>query len=140
MAKTKLTPALQAEFCAALASGLVYDGACDLVGINRATFYRWTTDRPDMPQAHRDFCDAIKEARAKRDEKYVRVIREAAESGTWQAAAWFLERTNRAAYGRNETVELTGKDGGPVVQHVTGDAAREKVTAIISDLASRRAA
>jgi hypothetical protein len=67
------------------------------------------------------------------------VIEDAAAGGTWQAAAWFLERTNRKDYGRNESVEITGKDGGPVKSQVVGDDQREQVTALIDELAAKRA-
>lgn len=139
MARTKLTPQLQQQFCEALHSGLTYNGACDLVGLGRTTFYRWMDEDESTTQAQRDFRDAVKEARSKRDQKYVRVIEDAAANGTWQAAAWFLERTNRSEYGRNESVEITGKDGGPVKQQVVGDQERAEVTALIDELAARRA-
>ena len=144
MARTKLTDQLQADFCQALHDGLTFNGACDLVGIAPQTFHEWIArgegkhERPQTPQ-FAAFADAVKEARAVRDRRYVKVIEDAALNGTWQAAAWFLERTNRKEYGRNESVEITGKDGGPVEQRVTGDAKREQVTALIDELAARRA-
>ncbi len=125
MAKNKLTPEITKQFCDAIASGLTYTDACNLVGLSRNTFHEWIardegTD-PDRPATapYANFANSIKRARAKRDQRYVAVIEKAAESGTWQAAAWFLERTNRSAYGRNESVEITGKDGGaaPQVRH-----------------------
>lgn len=139
MARSKLTKELTVRFCEAVASGLTYNGACDLVGLGRTTFYRWMDEAEEKAGPQRDFRDAVKEARASRDQKYVRVIENAAESGTWQAAAWFLERTNRSEYGRNESVEITGKDGGPVEQRITGDEKREQVTELIDELAARRA-
>ena len=144
MARTKLTPQLQQQFCEALHSGLTFAGACDLVGIARPTFHEWmargegTHERPSTP-ALAEFADAVKEARSQRDQRYVKVIEDAAAGGTWQAAAWFLERTNRSEYGRNESVEITGKDGGPVKQQVVGDEERAEVTALIDELAARRA-
>ena len=140
MARTKLTKELQQQFCQAIASGLTYDGACDLVGLPRSTFWGWMKRAEDGDAGTWvDFSDAVKEARAKRDQRYVAVIEEAAATGTWQAAAWFLERTNRKDYGRNESVEITGKDGGPVKSQVVGDDQREQVTALIDELAAKRA-
>lgn len=144
MARTKLTPQLSKDFCQALHDGLTFAGACDLVGIAPQTFHEWmargegTHERPQTPQ-FAAFADAVKEARAVRDRKYVRVIEKAAEDGTWQAAAWFLERTNRKEFGRNESVEITGKDGGPVQQQVVGDDQRAKVTEMLDELAAKRA-
>ena len=78
-------------------------------------------------------------ARATRDQRYVKVIENAAAGGTWTAAAWFLERTNRSEYGRNDSVEVTGAGGGPIKQQVVGDDERAEVTALIAELAARAA-
>jgi hypothetical protein len=140
VARTKLTPQLSKDFCQALHDGLTFNGACDLVGIHRDTFYGWM-ERAEKGDGKpwSDFSDAVKEARAVRDRRYVKVIEKAAEDGTWQAAAWFLERTNRREFGRNESVEITGKDGGPVQQQVVGDDQRAKVTEMLDELATKRA-
>lgn len=137
--QTKLTPELQQRFCDALHSGLTFAGACDLVGIGRSTFFRWMDEDESTTQAQQDFRDAIKVARATRDQRYVKVIEDAAAGGTWTAAAWFLERTNRSEYGRNDSVEVTGAGGGPIKQQVVGDDQRAEVTALIAELAARRA-
>lgn len=145
MARSKLTPQLTKQFAEAVAKGYTYNQACDLLHVNRNTFHEWMargdgTD-PDRPQtdAHAKFANAVKEAKAEREQRWQGVIEDAAIGGTWQAAAWLLERTNRKAYGRNESVEITGKDGGPVEQRITGDKQREKVTELIDELAARRA-
>lgn len=137
--QTKLTPELQQRFCDALHSGLTFAGACDLVGIGRSTFFRWMDEDESTTQAQQDFRDAVKVARATRDQRYVKVIEDAAAGGTWTAAAWFLERTNRSEYGRNDSVEVTGAGGGPIKQQVVGDDQRAEVTALIAELAARRA-
>jgi hypothetical protein len=144
MAKSKLTPQLTKQFAEAISKGYTYNQACDLLHIGNATFHEWvargegTHERPQT-QAHADFAEAVKEAKAKRENRWQGVIEEAAIGGTWQAAAWLLERTNRKDFGRHESVEMTGKDGGPVEQRITGDKQREQVTALIDELAARRA-
>ena len=42
------------------------------------------------------------------------MIQKAAQEGSWQASAWYLERTNPRKWGRTETVEITGADGGAI--------------------------
>lgn len=145
MAKSKLTPELTKRFAEAVEKGHPYSSACDLLGISHSTFGNWMQQgegtHPDRPQtaAHVAFVDAIKEAKAKREQRWQGVIEDAAIGGTWQAAAWLLERTNRKEFGRHESVEMTGKDGGPVEQRITGDKQREQVTALIDELAAKRA-
>lgn len=144
MARTKLTPQLSQRICDAIRAGHSYSRASDLCGIGERTLHEWIErgegihQRPQTDQLAQ-FAHDVKAARAEREAKYIGVIEEAAHAGTWQAAAWFLERTNRRDFGRNESLEITGKDGGPVKQQVVGDEQREKVTALIDELAARRA-
>lgn len=144
MAKSKLTPELTKRFAEAVEKGHPYSSACDLLGISVTTFTEWVArgeGRHERPatDAHAAFAAAIKEAKAKREQRWQGVIEDAAIGGTWQAAAWLLERTNRKEFGRHESVEMTGKDGGPVEQRITGDKQREQVTALIDELAAKRA-
>jgi hypothetical protein len=44
----------------------------------------------------------------------VAIIQKAANEGTWQAAAWFLERTNPRKWGRHETVEIGVAEDKPL--------------------------
>jgi hypothetical protein len=59
------------------------------------------------------FAKEVEKARSMAEIKAVEVIRNAMPS-QWQAAAWFLERTNNAQWGRTVRTEVTGADGGPV--------------------------
>lgn len=119
---TKLTAQMQEAICTALEKGNTRTSAALLAGINRATLYRWM-------QEHASFCDAIEKAEAEAQERLLHRIRVAAEvgmtvtrkdgevveyPGAWQAAAWILERRWPTQYGRTSTVEMTGKDGGPI--------------------------
>ena len=63
--------------------------------------------------AFAQFAKAIKEAEAEAEVQYVKVIKNAAASGNWQAAAWWLERRKAADYRRVDRVEATGDGGGP---------------------------
>ena len=50
---------------------------------------------------------------AEAEVQYVKVIKNAAASGNWQAAAWWLERRKAADYRRVDRLEATGDGGGP---------------------------
>ena len=56
----------------------------------------------------------VKKARAMAQAKALHNIRRAAESGNWQADAWFLERTDPQHYSRTQRTEISGPDGGVI--------------------------
>lgn len=66
--------------------GNLVDVACAAVGVPRATFYHWTSTRPD-------FRERIEQARAGGKAHNVALIARGARRD-WRAAAWILERTD----------------------------------------------
>ena len=108
---SKLTLKVQADVVAALQAGATHRMAADFAGIDVATMQRWLADpRP----AFREFCDAVKGAEAKGDVASLAIIQQAARGGTWQAAAWLLERRHPAEYGRRQVVALARADAPDV--------------------------
>lgn len=136
---TKLTPEVQEKIVSLVRAGNYPEVAAQAAGINAATYYRWMQKGEESTKPYGEFREAVKEAQAAAESHAVTIIRKAAMDGSWQAAAWFLERSKAERWRRKENVELTGKDGGPVKQQVVGDEQREKVTALIDELAARRA-
>lgn len=114
----------------ALAAGHFVEEACQYAPISRQTYYRWIREADALDekakqgepitedeQAIRDLGDMIKKAEISGQNAALDTIREAIKDGTWQAAAWFLERRNKKWSNRTE---ITGPDGGPV-QTITVD-------------------
>jgi transposase len=140
---TILTPVIHDTIVNAVRIGMYVDDAAAMAGVHRATVFRWIAKGRDViekrdageqlddnEQLYGDFCDAVEKARADATLRNIGVIQQAASDGTWQAAAWYLERTNPKKWGRHETVEITGADGGPIqVQHSVKDALAEKFRA-----------
>lgn len=92
----------------ALARGATYAIAAAYGGISYETFNDWRAKKPQ-------FSEAVKEAEAGAAVSWLEVIEEAADDGTWQAAAWKLERRYPQEYGRTvATQEHTGPAGGPL--------------------------
>jgi len=57
---------------------------------------------------------------------------------TWQAAAWWLERSHHERWGRREKQELTGTDGGPIqIQTEVTPTQLEEYADVIRTIASR---
>ena len=119
---TKLTPAVQERIVQAISAGNYQDVAARYAGINPATYYRWMADAEadDAPDALREFRDAVESARAGAEVRAIALINRAAQDGTWQAAAWYLERSHPHRWGRFQRTEVSGPQGGPVEIDVAG--------------------
>lgn len=113
---SKLTPEIQERIISALRAGNYQDTAAQYAGIGVSTFYRWMEQgsEPDAPALYREFREAVENARAEAEVRHVALITQAAQSGTWQASAWYLERSHPQRWGRFQRTEITGRDGGPV--------------------------
>ena len=68
---------------------------------------------PANRTAMAEFSVAIQKAKARARKNALEFIK-GAMSGQWQAAAWYLERTSPADYGRSTRTEISGPDAGPI--------------------------
>jgi hypothetical protein len=111
--------------------------ACQLLGICQATYYNYLKKGEKDLEAGVDsleleFLKAIKEAEAEAEARNVALIQTAAQ-GTWQAAAWYLERKHKDRWSVKSAVELTGKEGGPIEI----ESPRERIERRIISIAGR---
>lgn len=111
----------------ALRSGNFIDDACQYAGIAESTYYSWMDrgrrerarinagEKPETAEAPwLELFDKVQQARSEAVVRNVHLIQRAASDGTWQAAAWFLERTRPDKFGRRIATEVSGPNGGPV--------------------------
>lgn len=110
----KLTSETQERIVQAIRAGNYVEIAAQYAGIGKTTLYRWLeqADDPEADDIYREFRDALESAKAQAEVRNVALIQRAADEGTWQASAWFLERTAWQRWGRRTM--LTGADGGAV--------------------------
>ena len=94
--------------------------AAQCAGIDRSTHNRWMNRGRVESDAGEDtefsqYFKEIMQARAFAEADNVLVIRNASRD-TWQAAAWWLERTFPDRWGRRDrmAVDHSGRDGGPI--------------------------
>lgn len=97
MAKLKLTNELIEDMKKALAMGLTNKAVCDYLGINETTFYAYYNQGEEDFNAGKKtifvkFFKSYKKAKADFRIYHLAKIRQASESGSWQASAWCLER------------------------------------------------
>lgn len=97
--------------------------ACAMADVGESTYHKWRkigeeadqldpTERTETQQAAVEFMESVKKARATAKSFHLAKIR---DDGSWQASAWWLERSFPDQWGRRERVEVTGKDDGPVI-------------------------
>lgn len=104
--KTKYTPETVQKIVQALNVGATYKIACDYAGIGTTTFYDWINSKPE-------FSDAVKEAEGSGAVMILARIRKEADSGSWQAGAWILERRYPEMYGR-KVIQHAGDPDAPL--------------------------
>ena len=118
---SKLTPETHNRIVAAIQRGAYIETAAQLAGISKETFYQWLKkgraiadeQEPCITPHHealRNFSDAVNKALAESEIRDLTAIDTAAQQGTWQAAAWKLERKHHSRWGRK--VAVTDNEGG----------------------------
>lgn len=104
---TKYTPDTVAKITKALKLGSTRRLACQYAGISEDTLANWLRD-------YSDFSDAVNKAEGDGSVEWLNRIEQAAKRGSWQAAAWKLERLYPNEYGRqvidhqSKGAQLTG--------------------------------
>lgn len=96
---TKFCPDLANMIIDNVRRGNYVETAAALAGLAKVTFYDWLRRGARGEQPYQDFHEAIQQARAVAEDRAVRAI---LGDGSWQALAWWLERTKPDLYGRKD--------------------------------------
>lgn len=111
--RPKYAPDVVSRIVQALELGATYELAASYGGISYDTFNEWRKAKPE-------FSDAVNAAQGRAAVKWLAKIEQAASDGTWQAAAWKLERRHPQDYGRR-VHEVQGTNGGPIRTESSAD-------------------
>ena len=143
---TKLTAEVQQKIVEALRAGNYQDSSAAYAGIHEATFHNWMSrgreeerriadgEKPNpKEEAFREFFAAVEKARSESEVRNVMYIQRAAQDGTWQAAAWFLERSFPRKWGRKDRHEHVGDNGDAIKVTVSTTELEDKVKTILSE-------
>ncbi|NOZ27976.1 MAG: transposase [Chloroflexi bacterium] len=115
--RTKLTPEVQEKICNFVRQGLTYEVAARAAGISESTFYRWRRRGEGARSGKfRQFWEALKKAEAEAESSLVQQIQKEARGGTWQAAAWILERRYPERWAKRDRVEHEHSVGDALAQ------------------------
>lgn len=126
---------------AALNTGHYMSRACSIANIAPSTVY-WWLDEAKKIQTNKDngkdvstrdeayllVAEKINQAKEAAAHRALHTIQLAASAGTWQAAAWYLERTDPNHYGRR--TQITGADSEAVKINVSV----EEVTKLLKEV------
>jgi len=114
----KLTQQRLEQAAKAIAMGATVALAAKAIGIDRRTWYRWRERGQRGIHPYTDFLAAVDAADAECAHRNLALIDQAAQDGSWQAAAWMLER--RHGYTRTpapiiqaepKTIDITTTEG-----------------------------
>ena len=113
---SKLTDEMIENFCRAQQLGLSVKASCDYCGITDRAYYKYIEKaKEDMEKGLKtkyvQFFHKVKKASADFRAYHMLKIREASESGTWQASAWLLERCYPEEYGRSMKNDVVAENG-----------------------------
>ena len=105
---TRLTKKIREDICRGIRNGLSYDRAAQLAGIHPRTFYLWKRKgREGKAPIYVQFVQELKKAEVEGEAAALNEIIKAAKDGTWQAAAWLLERRFPQRWSRVQTVNIS---------------------------------
>lgn len=126
----KITPELLELLAELLAAGNPLDTSARLAGISPATLYRWQArgqaaadlEAEEEPVSatelpYLDLYRTVSASRARAEVEALGIIRAAALSGTWQAAAWLLERRRPDLWSRHRDRPEDEPTTSPAVDH-----------------------
>lgn len=110
-APTKCTPERINQISQAVAAGAYAKSAAAMAGITERTYYNWIDWGRREQEPYFTFYKAMQEAEAQAEVANIAIVRSAAQDGTWQAAAWYLERKHPERWGRRDrvTTEMTAR-------------------------------
>jgi transposase len=110
---SEIDPTKVEQVISAIRSGSDLETACAFAEVSAALMFRWLEfgrresdriaigEKPDKAEAKfLDLWNALKKARAEAVVRNVAFIQKAAQDGSWQAAAWWLERTVPEQFGK----------------------------------------
>jgi len=134
----KLTDELVEVFIRAIKLGCPIRDACGCAGIAESTYYKWMqladSNRRDAKRFQK-FRTRVKEAEGEATQRWLAIIEKAASEGSWQAAAWKLER-RRDMFIPRMRQEVTGKDGEAIKIETEAREAKEVIASALSRIST----
>lgn len=122
MNRWHLTPEIHAEIVAHVAAGASHETAASCARIPPTTLAGWLRRGRAGEPGYEALALDVDQARAQIELRLVSYVRQSAENGQWQAAAWLLERVWPERYGKRAVEAAAASEGLRVVVRIAGDA------------------
>ena len=121
--KSKLTPEIQDTICNWLKKGAEEDAKQEEIkaltsGDTSLPAIKEDSDI-ELVYIYSEFSEAVARARAEAEGAHIKNIRRAADNGTWQASAWFLERSFPKKWGKRSTLDIDAQGDEPIKFQIT---------------------
>jgi len=136
----KLTDEMESSIIKLLSQGNYIETSCRVAGIHRRTFYSWLEraeqEDPEYDNSrYKAFRDNVLQAIALAEVELLKMARKGSRE-----ALPIMERRWPERWGRweRQSVEVTGKDGGPI-KYQAEDLSDDELAAVIAGRSSRRA-
>ena len=120
MGRRPHSPAQEVAILNALRVGNTRRASAAAAGVSHETFYRWL--------ANVTFCDEVIKAEADAELRFLGQVATAAKT-SWQAAAWWLERSRPDQYGRR--TNLAGASGGAIEVKSDDEERQDRLRALV---------
>ena len=98
--KTTLTPLIHKRIVEAVAVGVPIKMAAEGAGVGERSVYNWIEKAEKGNKKYVRFWQELQKAKANQVKWCLEKITHEADKGTWQAAAWILERKYPQEFGR----------------------------------------
>ena len=102
----KLTEQLVRDAEKYVSAGLTNADTCRVLCISESTLYKWLQEPRKGLEV--ELFEALEKARMLRKAAMLQTITKAAREGTWQAAAWYLERVYPGEYAKPDRYHDSG--------------------------------
>lgn len=132
--KTILNDELIENICELVSDGNFIKDAAAINGIPEGTFWNWMkiaddlisdktrdeTSYTDLEKLCVKLSADMRIARAKNKDQHIQNINKAANSGTWQASAWYLERVYKNEFSLRSEIDASVNMKNPITVEVVG--------------------
>ena len=129
---TKLDDLVEKRILDVVREGNSYENAARVAGLSASTLHDWRARGKRGEDRYSEFLVRLEKARGEAEAASVAIVRTAATGGTWQAAAWWLERREPARWAKRDGGDQSASSERPMSEQPTEEV-RERLATMIAE-------